>query len=111
MISYATALSLTVLIEVSVALLLGYRQGRFVLAVILVNLVSHPLLSVLAYANGYFGGVVDRPPLILVLEAGVVLLEGFLLTDTFELPARSLYGLSLAMNVASFLTGLALFGI
>ncbi len=110
MLSYAIAFVLTILIETCVAFLLGYHRGKILLGVVLVNLFTHPLLTALLYANATYGEFIERRTLTLVLEGGVVLVEGYLLADTFDLPRRDLYRLSLAMNLASYLTGVLLFG-
>ena len=104
------ALLLTEIVEVTVALLLGYRRPREIIAVILVNLVTNPSLNYLLFLNDYFGMIRHRFPLILFLEAGVVLVEWALLVFALRGNKKSLLVLSLAMNACSYLTGVLIFG-
>jgi hypothetical protein len=106
---YATAFLLTVLLEVAVALLLGFRKRSELLCVVAVNVFSHPLLVYLLWAIDSLRlrpiGVIET----LLLEAGVVVVEWRLLR--FALPRRPtlrLLLLSLAMNGVSYLSGILL---
>jgi hypothetical protein len=104
------ALLLTEIVEIAVALFLGYRRPREIIAVFLVNLVTNPSLNYLLFLNDYFGIVRHRFPLILLLEAGVVLVEWALLVFALRGNKLSLFVLSFAMNTSSYLTGLLIFG-
>ena len=104
------ALLLTEVIEVSVALLLGFRSRREIAAVILVNLVTNPCLNYLLLLNRYLGLVPINLPIILALEAGVVLVEWGLLVYALHRNPMSLLRLSFAMNACSYLAGTLVFG-
>ena len=47
--NYAIAFLLTIVLEVAVALLLGYRRRQEIASVILVNVFSHPLVNYLIW--------------------------------------------------------------
>jgi hypothetical protein len=107
--NYAIAFLLTIVLEVAVAALLGYRRRAEIACVVLVNVFSHPLVCYLAW----FANSLRAAPLrwfeILLIEAGVVLVEWLLLC--YALPCRrksGLFSLSLAMNAASYLAGVIL---
>jgi hypothetical protein len=101
------AFALTLVIEVTVALLLGYRRRLEIAAVVCVNLFTHPLLCylvwlIIAWQSAPLG-VVE----IAILEAGVVLVEWQLLCYALrQHPKSRLFALSLAMNAASYVAGL-----
>lgn len=110
MATYLTAFALTVLIETGVALVLGYRERRLLLAILLVNVCTHPLINALMLANAHFALLPDFPFLV-VLEIGVVFAEWWLLQDTFREYPRPLLRLSFWMNFTSFATGVLIYWI
>lgn len=94
---YTTALLLTVLIELGVARILRPRAWRRLLVdVPLVNLVSHPLLT-LAVRHLHLPLPVG--------EVGVVVLEGLLYRSVTGLPARWAWTLSIVANFTSWFVG------
>lgn len=106
---YLIAFFLTEIIEPTVAFLLGYRKPREIGAVLLVNLVTHPLLHYYALLHESFAQLPMSSAILFLLETGVVFAEWGLLV--FALPKnskRSLFFLSAAMNVSSCLLGLVL---
>jgi hypothetical protein len=108
LVRYLLALLLTVLIEGAVAWLFGYRAGRALLAVSMVNCLTNPALNFLLLFLAWLG-VVVRLPLVLLLEGLVVVVEWRLYVYVFEQPKGQLLLLSLMANAASFLAGLLLF--
>jgi hypothetical protein len=107
--SYAIAFVLTVLLEVAVALAFGLRRRPEIGAVVLVNVFSHPLLICLLWTIASLRATPIRGLEILMLEAGAVLVEWRLLC--YAIPrhsAKRLFVLSLTMNAASYLSGMAL---
>ncbi len=107
---YLVALILTIIIEVGTAALLGYTSYVAIRTVVLLNLISHPLLSYLLALNGYFG-FVDHRTAVVSLEILVVFGEWGGLLYVLREPPKKLFMLSLSMNLASFLIGLLLFPI
>ena len=107
--SYLPAFGSTIAIELGVALLLGFADPRSLLAVILVNVVTHPTLHVFLLGNLYFGMMTVTPPVIIALELAAVLTEGLLLAYALRLRPGRAATLSLAINTGSFLLGLLIF--
>jgi hypothetical protein len=107
---YAVTLFLTEIIEVTVAILLGYRQRRQIAAVILVNLVSHPILHFFLLLNRHYDLVAMRPMTIPLLEAAVILLEWALLVFALRGKKSALLFLSTTMNLCSYLVGVLIYG-
>ena len=107
---YLLTLILTIVIEVGTATILGYTSYVAIRTVVLLNLMSHPLLSYFLVLNEHFG-LFDYSSAVLILETFVVLGEfGGLLYVLREDP-KNLFILSVSMNLASFLIGLHLFPI
>jgi hypothetical protein len=107
--NYAIAFLLAIVVEGAVALVLGYRKRHELACVVWVNVFSHPLLYYLVWIIRSSRTLSARDPIIILFEAGVVLLEWQLLC--YALPRyqkRSLLLLSAAMNVASYGAGLVL---
>ncbi len=101
--NYAVAFLLTVVLEVGVALLLGYRKRAEVAAVFWVNVFSHPLVNFLIGMVGVLRSAAVTPYEIPLFELGVVIVEWGLLC--YALPKRSgtrLLVLSLLMNGVSY---------
>jgi hypothetical protein len=66
-------------------------------------------LQYILFLNDYFGFIRHRLPLILILEAAVVLIEWALLVFALAGNWKSLFVLSFAMNTCSYLTGVLIF--
>lgn len=106
---YLVALLLTILIEVFVALMFGFRSKNEILSVILVNLITEPVLNYFLLINSYFSLVAVNIQLLLLLETIVILVEWRLLVYALQRNSNRLLVLSLVMNLASFALGLSLF--
>lgn len=103
------ALALTLVVELPVAFLFGLRDRRSLAIVCLMNAVTNPLLNYFLLVAGIIAPGSFGIPSLFFLEAFVVFAEWKLLSHAF--PARrGLFGLSLAMNAASFLAGVLFFG-
>ncbi len=111
MINYFIALVLTLVIEVTVGLLFGYRSKSAVLAIIGVNLVTHPILNLLIRLNARNQYMLSQVPLILFLELVVVFVEWGLLCLALGGKRGWLFLLSATMNSASFFIGVVLYGL
>lgn len=108
MLGYLWALGWTLIIECSIAIAWPRRNLRLLTAVVLVNLVTHPLFGLSLYLARSAGWTVTTP-MILVAEFVIALSEGAMLS--FALPARSrreMFLLALSMNAASYLASFVL---
>jgi hypothetical protein len=109
----ALALALTIAVEVPVAALLGLRSRRAVAAVALVSVVTNPPLNLALFALALTASAfAENPaaywPTVALLETLAVLAEWRLLLWVLGGESRRMLGVSVAMNVVSFGTGLAL---
>jgi hypothetical protein len=104
--NYAIAFLLTLVLEVAVALLLGYRKRVEIACIVLVNVLSWPLLNYLIWVIGSLRSAPVSMPDILLFEAGVVIVEWLLLCYALPRhPTFRLFLLSLAMNAVSYSAG------
>ncbi len=111
-ISFLTALILTILIEETVIFLLGYRNKNTFLVVSLVNVITNPIANFIVMANNIFNIIKPDISLVIILEVLIVYIEWKILE--YALPnqeKQSYLILSIIMNLASFLTGIILFGL
>ena len=104
-ISYLLAFFLTILIEVAVAFILGYRNRRALLTVICVNLITHPILHYLLFLNWFFP-LLPSFFLLLMLEVAATLAEWRLLIYALRKKWTSMLLLSVSMNGISFIVGI-----
>ncbi len=109
-INYVATLVATIVIELCVALLLGYRSAAAWRTVIFMNLITHPLLTYILWVNAYIK-FADTVVLVAILEIAVVFMEWGLLYFVLRDKPRRLLFLSFAANASSFGIGLILFGL
>lgn len=97
-------LSSTIMIELITSLLLGIRNKKDILNVILVNIMTNPLVvSILMYItyNRLFNTTIS----IIILEILVILTEGFTYKKVLTFDKINPYVLSLILNISSYFIG------
>lgn len=97
-------LSSTIVIELIMSLLLGIRNKKDILNVILVNIMTNPLVvSILIYItyNRLFNTTIS----IIILETLVILTEGFVYKKLLTFDKINPYVLSLILNISSYFIG------
>lgn len=99
------ALTLTIIIELFVAFIVGFRKKDDIPVFVLINLITNPFLNYIFIINDYFFLIDLGFPAILLLEALVVLVEWRLLVFVFGKTRKRLLLLSFLMNLCSFLVG------
>lgn len=111
--SYFLALSLTIFLEVIVGLLfnlvLKLKTRTLVYSLVLINLITHPILTYSLWLINSKTRINITTPHILIAEALVVLIEYLLLKLTLPQKTRYLAILSLTANLASFVAGYLIF--
>jgi hypothetical protein len=106
------ALALTVVAEAAMAALLGLRTAHTQAVLALINTITNPALTLtLALLRRYGIANPASPfaPVILALEAVIVLTETALLRGCLKLPWLRCLALSAACNGTSWVLGAALF--
>ena len=102
-----TSLIITIIIEVMLALIIGYRKKDLV-NVLLVNILTNPLLNSVIVAINYYYGLKYRNIALYILEILVVITEGLIYQKYLERRKINGYVLSLILNLASFLLGMVI---
>ena len=106
------ALGLTLLVELAVALALGWRTGNDLAGVAAVSVMTNPFFALSVYVLLLVFRDLSLGPLVLfmvVLEVVIVLVEWRLLRWALKKDSRKTALLSAAMNAASFAAGLVVF--
>jgi len=106
--SYLVTLLLTLIIEILVAFVFGYRNKFVLLSIIFVNLITNPLLNCILWLNTSLGFFTTITTNLILLEILVVIAEWLLLVFALRQSFKSLLLLSLTMNFVSFSVGLVL---
>ncbi len=103
--TYITALVLTIIIETLTIFLLGLRNKKLFLNVILVNILTNPALNILLnYTQDYFR---DSYFLyVIFLEITVVIIEWLFLKFRLKELKLPFFLISFTINSVSFLSGL-----
>ena len=94
----------TIVIEIIIAFILGYRKKDLV-NVLLVNVLTNPLLNSIIVAINYYYGLRYRNIALIILEILVVIIEGYIYQKYLYKRKLNGYLLSLILNLASFLLG------
>ena len=98
-------LLLTIIIELIIALIIGIRDKKDIINVILVNVITNPivvLLPIIIYIK--FGYTFEKISLY-ILEVLTVLLEGLIYKKVLKYKKINSFLISLILNLASFLIG------
>lgn len=98
-------LLLTIIIELILALILGIRDKKDIINVVLVNIITNPIVvltPIIIYLK--FGAIISRISLI-ILEILTVLVEGLIYKKVLKFNKINGLLLSLILNLASFLIG------
>ena len=97
-------LSSTIVIELIMSLLLGIRNKKDILNVILVNIMTNPLVvSILMYIT--YNRLYNTTISIIILEILVILTEGFTYKKVLTFDKINPYVLSLILNISSYFIG------
>jgi len=107
---YIVTLVLSIIIESSVAYLMGYKEKKYLLAILMINLITHPILNYFLLVLSFVKFNINLL-LVGLLEIGVIFAEWGLLVHMFYKPKDKLFILSLVTNLVSFITGILIFWI
>lgn len=108
-ISFFAALLLTIIIELTAALLIGYRKRNEIITIILINVITNPALNYLLFVNRTLSLFEISIFVILFLELLVVLIEWRLLVFALKEKSNKLLALSIVINFCSYIIGFYLF--
>ena len=100
----ARCLILTIIIEVLVAYLFGYRKKDLV-NIMLANIITNPIVVVVPVYFNIKYGILERNIVLYILEILTVIVEGFIYNTYFNNRSMNTYKLSLILNIITYLAG------
>ena len=100
----ARCLILTIIIEVFVAYLFGYRKKDLV-NIMLANIITNPIVVVVPVYFNIKYGILERNIVLYILEILTVIVEGFIYNKYFNKRSMNTYKLSLILNIITYLAG------
>jgi len=98
----ARSLILTIIIEVSIAFLIGIRKKKDILNVILVNMITNPVVNIIPICLNVYVSLYARNISLIILEIIVLFLEGIIYKFVLEYKKINWLLISLILNAASF---------
>jgi hypothetical protein len=107
LLSFVFYLALTIIIEVGVTYLMGYRTKNFLMVVALASVITNPSLNLILSVNGMFSIFGATNVLIILLEIIVVFVEFYILCYVFDRKYTriKLFKLAVIINFASYFIG------
>ena len=100
------SLIITLIIEISIALILKIKNKKDILNVILVNLFTNPLLNSIIIPINIFIGILERNIVLIILEILIIFIEGFIYQKVLNYKKINAYLLSLILNFSSYFIGI-----
>ncbi len=98
-------LTITIIIEAVIASLIGMRNNKDVLNVILVNIVTNPLVVSIPISLGFVYGASIRIISLCILEMFTLLYEGYIYYKYLNYQKINGFLVSIILNTSSFLIG------
>ena len=95
----------TILIEMVVAIIIGIRNKKDILNIILVNIVTNPLVSSISVYFYYKYGIIYRNISLILLEIFTVVFEGFIFSKNIDNKKIKGFVLSIILNTCSYFIG------
>lgn len=99
------ALIFTILIELCFSFVLKVKHKKDFLNIVLVNIVTNPIATLIPYIVGLYYGLMFRWILLLFLELFAFLFEGYIYKMYLHYNKINSYLLSLLLNMSSYLIG------
>ena len=95
----------TIIIETLIAIIIGIRDKKDILNVILVNIITNPIVvTIPVYFNVRFG-LLERNISLYILEILALVVEGFIYLKTLKYKKINGFIISLILNLSSYLIG------
>lgn len=96
----------TIIIELLIGLLLGIRNKKDILLIILVNIFTNLLVTSISFTINYYFGINFKNIVLLLLEVFAFISEAIIYKNYFNFNKINPYVVSLILNVSSFTLGL-----
>lgn len=98
----ARALIITIVLEVIIAIVIGIKNKKDILNVVLVNAITNPFVTIVPLLINLKFGYVYRNIAFYILEILVVFIEGFIYKRVLKFKKLNYLVISLILNIASF---------
>lgn len=98
-------LIITIVLEVSISFILGVRDKKDILNILLVNLLTNPLVTSIPILVLVTIGWKERIIMLIILELLTLFIEGFIYYKTLIFKKINPYLLSLILNGSSYIIG------
>ena len=95
----------TIIIELSVSILLGVRNKKDIINIVLVNVVTNPIVVLFPYIIGLRYGNSPRYIVLFILEILTFIFEGCIYKKYLKYNKINSYILSLILNIMSYFIG------
>lgn len=99
------SLMCTVIIELLVAIILGIKNKKDILNVILVNIITNPLVCVIPVYYNFFYSLKARNIVLIILELLTLLFEGYTYNKYINFKKINPFIVSLILNSSSYFIG------
>lgn len=95
----------TIVIEVIISFIIGIKNKKDLLNIILINIVTNPLVVVIPYIISTYYGKKIRIITLIILEILTILVEGLFYKKVLKYEKINYFMVSLILNISSYLLG------
>lgn len=95
----------TIIIELVVSIILGIRNKKDILNVILVNIITNPLVAVIPVYFNFFYSLKMRNIALIILEILTLIFEGYIYKKYLNFKKLNPFLISLILNCGSYFIG------
>ncbi len=100
------SLTCTIIIELTIGIIVGIRDKKDILNIILVNLLTNPLLVSITYAVNIYYGLKVKYITIVILELLVIVIEGLIYFKNLKYKKINGFLISFILNIGSYFLGI-----
>ncbi len=99
------SLLFTIIIEMLVALIIGIRNKKDIINILLVNLLTNPIVTSIPIVFNVYFGILSRNIVLYTLEILTFLIEGIIYFKTIKYRKINPFIISLILNISSYFIG------
>ena len=99
------SLLFTIIIETLVALIIGIRNKKDIINILLVNLLTNPIVTSIPIVFNVYFGILSRNIVLYTLEILTFLIEGIIYFKTIKYRKINPFLISLILNLSSYFIG------
>ena len=99
------SLLFTIIIEILVALIIGIKNKKDIINILLVNLLTNPIVTSIPIVFNVYFGILSRNIVLYTLEILTFLIEGIIYFKTIKYRKINPFLISLILNLSSYFIG------